>query len=326
MAKRIYTNENGYLIIAENSDLTDDIRNPSFNIYTEINGNTYAFYKRSTNELILSISYSDILDENGEAYASQETFTNFIEGRTSSIDVTVQDSTTPLVIIQATELIAETTIAIQSVQFEKTFTVADSTGAVIGQHITVYAPSNNRVSFFHITNIVGNIITVGSQIDYAYEPGDFAQFGNSNMAVDGSVTPRIFGIRNPTAQDVELSVDFTRMILSMELDGAGNYDQFGNITALTNGFLCRFVDGEVRNIFNVKTNRDLDNLMFDFKEIAAKPPANEGQSGRFTFEKLGSVIRLKPFEDLEFVVQDNLTLGGTILVFEIVGQGALVTN
>jgi hypothetical protein len=149
------------------------------------------------------------------------------------------------------------------------------------------------------------------------------QFGASDMSVDGSVTPVIFGIRNPTAQDIDFKVDITRIIFSMELSGTGDYDQFGNITALDNGLLCRFVNGETRNIFNVKTNRDLDNLMYDFKFILAGGGAPNGASGRFTFEKLGSVVRLKPFEDLQFIVQDNLT---GLNVFEVLAQGAGVTD
>ena len=39
-------------------------------------------------------------------------------------------------------------------------------------------------------------------------------------------------------------------------------------------------------------------------------------------EKLGSVVRLAPFEDLQFIVQDDLT---GITTFEILLQGAGVT-
>jgi len=268
---------------------------------------------------------SEIVDENENPFVNQnalEDFLNLKLGGQVTMDVVSQSSTSPLVIIQATNLIAETTLSALAVEDAKTFTVTSAAGAVVGDVMTVYSEDNNRVSFFRILDIATNVITVDNPIDFAYEIGSFAQFGSSEMAVDGSVTPVIFGIRNPTAQDIALQVDFTRMILSMQLSSAGDYDEFGNITKLTNGLLCRFVDGEKRNIFNIKNNRGFDNLMFDFKFIPASGNAPDGLSGRFTFEKLGSVIRLKPFEDLQFIVQDDLTdLDG----FEILTEGAGVT-
>lgn len=325
MAKRIYFEDN-YLVIAEALDPTDDIRNLSSNVYVEKNGELFIFYRLSDNHLIESIRFDDILDVDGVAYETLELFTDIMEkktGKPNSLDVFIQSSTSPLVIVKATELVAQTTIAIQAVEDAKTLTVTSIVGAAVGEQLTVYSPIENRLSFFNIIDIVGNVITVDSPIDFAYDIGSFAQFGSANMAVDGSVTPRIFGIRNPTAQDIELSVDFTRIILSMQLTTAGDYDEFGNIPRLTNGLVCRFVNGRKQNIFNIKDNREFDNLMFDFKFIPASGNAPDGLSGRFTFEKLGSVVRLKPFEDLQFIVQDDLR---ALTTFEILTQGAGVTE
>jgi len=272
-----------------------------------------------------NIVVADIVDSAGDPFATQadlEAFLNLKLGGQVIMDVVNQSSTSPLVIIKATELIAGTTIAVQSVEDERVFTVTDATGSAIGEHMTVYSTVSDRVSFFDVLDINGNIITVDSPIDFAYAPGDFVQFSNHNMAVDGSVTPRIFGIRNPTAQDVDFTVDFTRMILSMQTLTGGDYDEFGNLPSLTNGLVCRFVDGRKQNIFNVKNNREFDNLMFDFKFITAIGNSPDGLSGRFTMEKLGSVVRLAPFEDLQFIVQDDLT---GITTFEILLQGAGVT-
>jgi hypothetical protein len=88
MAKRIYVNSNNILVIAENTDLTDDKRNPVSNVYTEINGTIYAFYKKSVDELIESIDFSNILDVNGVAYTSQSVFTNLIERTTNNTNGT----------------------------------------------------------------------------------------------------------------------------------------------------------------------------------------------------------------------------------------------
>jgi len=266
---------------------------------------------------------SEIVDFEDLAFDDLNAWLLLNTGNVNLTDVSIQSSTSPLVIIKATEVKGETTLTALSVQDTKVFNVADATGAVVGEIITVFSTVENRVSFFDIIAINVNEITVDSLIDFAYNIGDFVQFGSANLAVDGSVTPRVFGIRNPGSEDIEFTVDFTRTILTMSLTSAGHYDEFGNLPRLTNGLLCRFVDSYKQNIFNVKSNRELDNLMFDFKFIAASGNAPDGLGGRFTFEKLGSVIRLKPFEDLQFIVEDDLT---DLDVFEILVQGAGVTN
>jgi len=74
---------------------------------------------------------------------------------------------------------------------------------------------------------------------------------------------------------------------------------------------------------NAKDNRGLDNLMYDLKLIAAQGGSTDAVSGRFTFSKLGAVIRLKPLEDLQYIVQDDLS---AINIFEISTQGSGVVN
>ena len=112
----------------------------------------------------------------------------------------------------------------------------------------------------------------------------------------------------------------------MQTTSLGTYSQFGNIAKLTKGLVCRFVNGTTLNIFNAKDNRELDNLMFDLKFIPSQGGAPDGLSGRLTFSKLGAVIRLRPFEDLQYIVQDDLTLGANITKFEISVQGAGVVD
>ena len=244
-----------------------------------------------------------------------------------TFDVVLQDSTSPLVSVHALELTGQTTLTQLSVQGEFTFNVDDTAGAVVDQNMTVYSVISERISFFHILSINVNEITVDSAIDFAYNTGDFVSFGNENLAVDGSVTPVVFGVRNSTNggqnQDISLTVDLTRMILSMELTSFGSLDEFGNIPSLTNGLLVRFVNGIHVNLFNIKNNREFLTLMYDFNLISASGNSPDGLAGRFTFSELGAVIRLKPFEDLQFVVQDDLT---DLTIFEIIVQGAGVID
>ena len=327
MAKRIEVKWN-YFIVTDTITSKIERRLPASRVSYDFYNNTLHIIYINRYDQNYHILLSELIDSDGVAF-TEATLLEFMDRYTGGttittpVDVVIQDSTSPLFILHATEILNETTLTVDAVIDGNTFALSSVTGVLIGRDLTVYSPTNNRVSFFHIISISGNVVTVDSPIDFNYAAGEFVQIGNSNLAVDGSVTPRIFGIRNPTAQDINLSVDITRMILSMQLTGGGDYDEFGNIPKLTNGLVCRFVDGHKDNIFNVKDNRGFDNLMYDLKFISASGNAPDGLSGRFTFTKLGAVIRLKPFEDLHFIVQDDLS---AITEFEITAQGSGVID
>jgi len=85
MAKRVYF-KNNYLYIVNNSDLTNDIRNVSNNVYLEKNGDIFAFYKKANDELIETISFADILDADGIAYSSANVLAELIEKGTSGLN------------------------------------------------------------------------------------------------------------------------------------------------------------------------------------------------------------------------------------------------
>ena len=90
----------------------------------------------------------------------------------------------------------------------------------------------------------------------------------------------------------------------------------------------RKVDGEQRNIFNAKTNGELANLMYDFDIEAATNPqqGQDGFTGRMTFggqSKMGVVIRLGQGEDLQMLIQDNLS---SLEILEIICEGHIVDN
>jgi len=239
------------------------------------------------------------------------------------IDATIQSSTSPLVIANASNIVSETTISVATAIDDRTITVVDPTDAAIGQLASLYSVADNRVYFSRILAINGSVLTIDTPLDFAFPIGSVLSYATTDMSVDGSTTPVIFGFRNPTETDIAFSVDVTRMIVTFQTTSAGDYNEFGNIAALTNGLACRKVDGTYQNIFNVKSNRELDNLMYDFKFISASGSAPDGMSGRFTFEKLGSVVRVGKGEDLQFIVQDDLT---GITKLEILLEGAGVTD
>ena len=276
--------------------------------------------------------WSDAQDENGDAFDSLFDLGYFLSGVTGgsktnssgAVNVSTQSSTTPLIIVPASRLIGEDELAVATSINDTSITVNDATGITVFDLITVYNVNNNRVFFATVLAINSNTIDLDTPLDFAFPIGSVVSYGDTNLNVDGSVTPVIYGIRNPTGTDINLEIDLTRMIIHFQTSGALDLSKFGDITGgLDNGLICRKKDGAYNNIFNVKTNGELQELMYDFSIIAASGNQQDGATGRFTFQKLGSVIRLAPFEDLQFIVQDDLT---SLDSLTIAVQGSSVIN
>jgi len=109
MAKRIYVNSNNYLIIANNADLSDDVRNSASNIYTEVNGTLFLFYRKTPSALLESIYFADILDVDGNAYSSLEKFRDIVESASASIPVS-EEQKDPMLEIAAGRIPDKSTV------------------------------------------------------------------------------------------------------------------------------------------------------------------------------------------------------------------------
>jgi hypothetical protein len=110
----------------------------------------------------------------------------------------------------------------------------------------------------------------------------------------------------------------------MVTDEVCNLGTFGDIVGgITNGITLRHVNGAKFNIFNTKTNAELKGIAHDLDFHAALNPI-QGQDGlvcRLTFggqNKMGSIIRLGPGDDLQCLVNDNLS---SINMFTIMAEG-----
>lgn len=229
----------------------------------------------------------------------------------NTTDVNIQDQTSPSVIVKMSNIASETVTTALNAIDDTVITVADATGIVIGQYLTMYSVNDNRVYFGTVTNVATLDITLDTPLDFAFPIGTSVTTGISNMAVNGSVTTQIFGVRN-TDVSIPLIVDITRIIFTCEATSAVDLSLFGNLASLAKGIVLRKVNGENRNIFNAKNNKELANLMYDFQIYAATNPSQgeDGFVGRLTFagqNKVGVAIRLGPGEDLQMLVQDNLS-------------------
>ena len=272
------------------------------------------------------VLFADFQNEAGVVVGGIPEIEAYLEAISKTkVDVSIQDSTSPLLVVPVMRLDGEVTLTVDAVVDERTVTVSDGTNILTGREyrIVIYNPSLNEVSYFVVLSKNVNVLTLDTPIDIAYPSGSIVSYGRINMNVDGSVTPQIFGVRNPTSSEIEVSVDFTRMMITFELTSSGDFSKFGNIAGgLVNGLVCRKTDGIYHNIFNAKTNLALASIMYDLTFISAIGAAPDGIRGRFTFGALGSVVRLAPFEDLQFIVQDDLTL---LTKFGITVEGGGVT-
>jgi hypothetical protein len=255
--------------------------------------------------------YTNILNGFGVPHGSD--WAGLVKGLNGGLDVNVQDQTTPAVIIPFHNIHATTTVATTLVTNTRTIEVADASGAAAGDLMLVYSAITAAFSKYYVVSKLGNVVTVDSLIDVPMGVGSDVDFASDNMAVDGSVTPVVFGIRGAgitTAVDAE--IDLTRIFPAARTDTAVDLAKFADITRLTNGLLIRKrTNGSWQNIFNFKSNGELAAACYDWNPYLSTNP-QQGQDGfisRLTFagpSKIGVVLRMLPGDDVEIVVQDNL--------------------
>jgi len=229
-------------------------------------------------------------------------------------EIFVRDQSTAPVIANFNQVQASTTLAAATEIDDTTITVASATGIEVGSYLVIFSNVTNR---FFITRVTGigsaPVIDIDTPVDSVLPIGTAVDITSDEMSVDGSTTAEVFGLRGtdrPTA--IPTTFDITRIIFTCLTDTAVNLAKFGDITALTNGLVLRKRDGTYQNIFNVKSNAEIASLLYDWTPYLSTNPV-QGQDGfvaRLTFsgqEKLGVVVRIKPGEDLEFLVRDDLT-------------------
>jgi hypothetical protein len=274
-----------------------------------------------------SHTYAEVQDEDGIAYGT--TMQDVLEGVSRHSDVKINDQTTPMLAVPFNQPLTLTTLTAQPSIGDRIVNVTSSAGMSVGHMLTIFNRDAVRFTNFLIVAINSNAITLDSPVDFAYPvSGTVVNSGNIDMAVDGSATPVVFGLRGeaPASTALPVAFDVTRIIFAMETDTAVDLSKFGDLTALTNGILLRKRDGIYQNILNVKSNLGIAAAMYDWTPHAATNPI-QGQDGfvsRWTFggqSKMGVVARLEAGEDLQYLVQDDLRLIGR---FSIMAEGHIV--
>lgn len=247
-----------------------------------------------------------------------------VTGGGQALDVISKDQTTDMIIVNFNQVHNSTTLNGAVDIEDRTIIVTSATGIVEGSYLILFDPASVRFSTFTVIGVASTTITLDSPIDFAYPDGTFVDVAITEMSVDGSGTPEVFGLRGVGAPPgIELTLDVTRIIFEMTTDSAVSLELFGDIAALTRGLLVRSRNGRVKNLFNVKSNGEIAGIMFDWQPFASTNPVQgiDGFVSRLTFTRLGVVTRLPIGEDLEVWVQDNL-LG--ITSFKMIAEGHIV--
>jgi len=249
----------------------------------------------------------------------------------ADFDVAIQDQTTVpfdyffTQIKGAPTTVATTIGAIGPTTLIYDVEVTSAAGCSLGDYVGIFNaddPANNRAYFGTILAINSNTLTLDTPLDFSFQAGDTVGCFTRELDVDGSVTPQIFSIE--VGPNADQSIDITRLMISMYTATAVDLGSFGDLTSLTNGCVLRRVDGTIHNLYNVKNNGELANITFDYTPYTAAGQAQDGAKFRNTYngtDKHGVTIRLDPGDELQWVIQDDLT---GLTQFRIIAQGHYV--
>jgi len=247
-----------------------------------------------------------------------------LEKSLSTIDVSIIPTSQPIVDLHAINEEGSFTIKTNTSIDDTTITLNVGHGVSSGDHILLYQGNNFFVA--EALSVAVDDITIDSPLDFAYDTTAIGIRGNTNLNVDGSVTPVIFSVSPKNLTD-GVSWDITRFIAIIEDNSAMDTSTFGGLSALTNGVVFRSKNGITKNIFNVKTNGDFASEAFDVGYDDRAPSGSFGFRVRRTFsgqDKNGVVIKLQSTTNDEFqiIINDDLT---GLTHFHVIAQGYVMS-
>lgn len=269
-------------------------------------------------------------------YAASEDGRIQLDSEGDYLDVNLQDQTTPVVIVPSNLITDITATTTETTIGGRTVDVADTTGIIArnpatgvpGSFLIFYSDDTQRVYIGRVIAIAVNTVTFDSEFDSVFPIGTVVDVTTTEMNVDGSGTPVVFGVRGPSVPgQLDFEFDITRMLITITCEDQATLATFGDISpSLLRGVLLRHRNGTTQNIYNIKSNGELATICYDVTIYEAQNP-NQGQNGlnaRITFagqNKMGVVLRLAPGEDLEVVIQDDLT---SLTRFGMIFEGHVV--
>lgn len=252
-----------------------------------------------------------------------------------SLPVTIQDQTSRPIIVKFNRVTNSTTLSSPASKGDTSIVVTSATGIVQGSYIIIFNPTTSRFMFATVTNIAAApTIVLDTPLETDFAAGTYIDVGVTNLKSIGSLaSPVIYGLRGTgSPPGVDITVDITRLIFTATCSDAVNLSTFVNLEELTNGMVLRRRNDVIENIFNVKSNKEIAALMYDWTPYGATNPVQgvDGFTSRLTFagqNKIGVAIRLPIGDDLEVLIQDDIQTaqsGESITEFEITAEGHIV--
>lgn len=218
-----------------------------------------------------------------------------------------------------------TTLTTDGVKDAYSISVTTGHGFVAGDDLILVNTVTEHEYSGCIVSVAGdNTVNMDMPLNFGFlSASTVVQQVTHDLNVDGSGTRQTFSIGSPLTG----RLDITRLLIQMTTTAVPEYIEFGDLTALTRGCVMRVVNGNINNLWNVKSNAELANLMFDFTIYDAEKSFNvNGIAGRMTYagpEKHGVVLRINSGEAIELIVQDNLS---GLLSFRIIACGHIVVD
>jgi hypothetical protein len=200
--------------------------------------------------------------------------------------------------------------------------VADSTGFAVGDylHIDTTTTETTHPKITAISAPTGAAtFTLDRRLDKAHSIGDSIELAVLDMAVAGTMAAPIeYWIAPPAGEIWHIA----RILVTITHGTAGDLGLFGNLVALGNGVLLRAkISGQYGTLTNWKTNADIKADMYDVEfDTRSGGGGTYGTSGRGSFNKVGSVLRLDGDQGdrMEVYIQDNIS---ALDSFQIKAQG-----
>lgn len=237
----------------------------------------------------------------------------FVKVTNGGLDVNIQDQHSQTINLLLARVVQVVTVATAAAIDDMVITLTAAVSPVVGNLICLKEEKSFYQGF--IMAVVANgsnwDVTLDTPLDYAFTTAGGCSERNSNMAVDGSVTPVEFSVSPGDLQD-GVQWDITRILATITSGTAMDDAKFGGIPALTRGIYMRHVNGITKNLFNIKSNQDWRLEAFDVNYSTKAPAGSYGFSIRRTYggqSKSGVTLRLDAIssDKLSVWVQDDLT-------------------
>lgn len=241
----------------------------------------------------------------------------------SAVQILAQDPTNLPFIAYMNKVEQETTLTVETAIDDMTITVASATGFSAGKYVGIFSFTTGRFYQGRVLSVSDLVITMDTPLDSIFPVDSVVGVGIDDMSVDGSTTTQIFSVRGADP-GINVYLDITRLIFECFTETAVTLAKFGDITALTKGIVLRINNGVTYNVFNVKSNGGLAGIMFDLNPYTSFGLGQNGFIARLTFSgqsEMGSVIRIGPGEELQLLIQDDLS---DLQRFRIAVEGHIV--